>query len=67
MNDIMLERLGLRRTPILRWGPVGMQQTAEVRAGALLVLGFAGNSAPDHLDHAHALPALLAGAASALP
>jgi hypothetical protein len=32
-----------------------MQQTSEARAGRFLLLGFAGNSAPDHLDHFHAL------------
>jgi len=51
--------LGLRRTPVIAWGPNGMQQTSEVRAGRFEVLGFAGNSAPDHLDHLHALPAWL--------
>jgi len=36
-----------------------MQQTSEVRAGRLLVMGFAGNTGLDHGDHLHALPALL--------
>lgn len=58
--DWLLEALGLRRTAVLRWGPRGMQQLGEVRAGGFEVLGFAGNSAPDHVDHLHALPELLA-------
>ncbi len=58
--DWMLRALGLRRTPILRWGPRGMQQLSEVRAGRFELLGFAGNSAPDHVDHLHAMPELLA-------
>jgi hypothetical protein len=56
----LLRSLGLRRTPVLRWGPRGLQQTSEVVAGRFEVLGFAGNSAPDHVDHLHAMPELLA-------
>jgi hypothetical protein len=58
--DWLLRALGLRRTPVLRWGPHGMQQLSEVRAGGFELLGFAGNSAPDHIDHLHAMPELLA-------
>lgn len=57
--DWLLRALGLRRAPVLRWGPRGMQQLSEVRAGRFELLGFAGNSAPDHLDHLHAMPELL--------
>jgi hypothetical protein len=55
----LLDALGLRRTAVLEWGPVGMQQTSVVTRGGFTMLGFAGNSAPDHLDHLHALPWLL--------
>lgn len=58
--DWLLGALGLARTPVLRWGPRGMQQLAEVTAGRFELLGFAGNSAPDHIDHLHAMPELLA-------
>lgn len=58
--DWLLRALGLRRTAVLRWGPRGMQQLSEARAGGFALLGFAGNSAPDHVDHLHALPELLA-------
>ncbi|MGZ8458564.1 MAG: hypothetical protein ACXWZ4_18300 [Gemmatirosa sp.] len=58
--DWLLRALGLRRSAVLRWGPRGMQQLAETRAGRFAVLGFAGNSAPDHVDHLHAMPELLA-------
>ena len=58
--DWLLSALGLRRTPVLRWGPRGMQQLSEVHAGQFELFGFAGNSAPDHIDHLHALPELLA-------
>lgn len=55
----LLTELGVRRTAVLAWGPNGMQQTSEVRAGGFTLLGFAGNSAPDHVDHLHALPSWL--------
>jgi hypothetical protein len=58
--DWLLRSLGLKRTPVLRWGPRGMQQTSEVRAGGFELLGFAGNSAPDHVDHLQAMPEMLA-------
>jgi hypothetical protein len=57
--DWILRALGLRRTPVLRWGPRGMQQLSEVRSGKLEVLGFAGNSAPDHVDQLQSMPELL--------
>ena len=57
--DWLLRALGLRRTPVLRWGPRGMQQLSEVRTGRFELLGFAGNSAPDHIDHLHAMPELV--------
>lgn len=58
--DHLLRALGLRRAAVLRWGPRGMQQLGEVHAGGFRLLGFAGNSAPDHVDHLHAMPELLA-------
>lgn len=58
--DWMLGALGIKRTPVLKWGPRGTQQLSEVRAGRFTLLGFAGNSAPDHIDQFHALPELLA-------
>ncbi|HEX8430764.1 MAG TPA: hypothetical protein VF625_05730, partial [Longimicrobium sp.] len=60
--DWLLGSLGLRRAPVPRWGPRGMQQLSEARAGGFEVLGFAGSSAPDHIDHLHAIPEFLARA-----
>jgi hypothetical protein len=57
--DYMIRSLGLQRHPVLKWGPVGTQMLTETRARGLTVLGFAGNSAPDHVDHFHGLPAFL--------
>ncbi|MBX9927761.1 MAG: hypothetical protein K2X99_02510 [Gemmatimonadaceae bacterium] len=45
--------------PLLAWGPLGMQQLGALHAGRFEVRAFAGNSAPDHVDHLHALPFLL--------
>lgn len=54
--DWLLSQLGLKRKPVLRWGPMGTQQLSEARAGRLLLVGYAGNSAPDHVDQLHSLP-----------
>ena len=54
--DWLLAKLGLQRQAVLRWGPMNTQQLSEVRAGKFLLLGFAGNSAPDHVDQFHSLP-----------
>ena len=51
----ILRGLAIRRKAVLAWGPLGMQQTSEAGSGRFLVLGFAGNSAQDHVDHLHAL------------
>ncbi|MEO9035623.1 MAG: hypothetical protein ABI442_08960 [Gemmatimonadaceae bacterium] len=58
--DWLIHALGLHRTPVLRWGPRGMQQLSEVHAGRFDILGFAGNSAPDHVDQLQAMPEMLA-------
>ncbi len=54
-TDWLLQQLGMKRTPVAQWGPHGMQQLSEARKGSLVVLGFAGNSAPDHIDQLHGL------------
>ena len=53
--DALLRRVQQPRRPLLKAGPVGMQQLSEMRRGGLYVAGFAGNSAPDHMDHLYAL------------
>ena len=57
--DYILKELGLRRRAIVRWGPMQTQELSEVRAGRFLLIGFAGNSAPDHVDQLHSLPEYL--------
>jgi hypothetical protein len=57
--DWLVAQLGLRRRAILRWGPSKTQQLSETKAGKFLLLGYAGNSAPDHIDEFHGLPEYL--------
>jgi hypothetical protein len=57
--DYLLKELGLRRQAVLKWGPMGTQQLSELKQGRFQLAGFAGNSAPDHVDQLHALPELL--------
>jgi hypothetical protein len=57
--DYLLKQLGVARTAVLKWGPMATQQLSESHAGSFLLMGFAGNSAPDHVDQLHALPEYL--------
>lgn len=54
--DWLLGQLGLKRRAVVRWGPMQTQQLSEARQGGFLLVGFAGNSAPDHVDQLHSLP-----------
>jgi len=51
----LLEQLALKRNAVLKEGAMGMQQLAETKQGGFRVLTFAGNSAPDHIDHFHGM------------
>lgn len=57
--DAILRHAGLRRRPVLEEGPIGMQQLSETVKGRLVVIGYAGNAAPDHTDHLYALADVL--------
>ena len=57
--DYLLRSLGIKRQPQLAEGPVGMQQTSVATRGKFTILSFAGNSAPDHVDHYHGMSVLL--------
>ena len=57
--DYLLQQLHLTRRPVVKWGPMGTQQLSEVRQGKFLLIGYAGNSAPDHVDQLHSLPQYL--------
>jgi hypothetical protein len=58
-TDWLIGQLGLKRRAVLRWGPMKTQQLSEVRKGKFVLLGYAGNSAPDHVDQFHGLPEYL--------
>ncbi len=58
-TDYLLRQLGARRQATLRWGPMQTQQLSEARQGKLRVVGYAGNTAPDHVDQLHSLPEYL--------
>jgi hypothetical protein len=55
-SDWLIGQLGLKRRAVVKWGPMGTQQLSEVRVGKFLLVGYAGNSAPDHVDQLHSLP-----------
>lgn len=54
-TDYLIRALGLKRTPVLKDGPLGMQQLNSTKKGRFAIMGFAGNTAPDHVDHVQAL------------
>jgi hypothetical protein len=58
--DYLLKLLGVTRTAVLQWGPMQTQQLSGAKSGGFLLMGFAGNSAPDHVDQLHSLPDYLA-------
>jgi hypothetical protein len=57
--DWLLASLGLKRHAVAEWGPMRTVRLSDTRAGRLRIQGYAGNSAPDHVDLLHALPELL--------
>jgi pimeloyl-ACP methyl ester carboxylesterase len=58
-TDTLVRELGLKRKPVLKWGPMGTQQLSDLRVRGFRLAGFAGNSAPDHVDQLHSLPTYL--------
>jgi hypothetical protein len=57
--DYLAGEVVAKARPVLRGGPMGLQQLSELRAGKFLLIGYAGNSAPDHVDQLHSLPEFL--------
>jgi hypothetical protein len=55
----ILKQLGLQAKPVVKWGPMGTQELSEMRSGKFLMIGFAGNSAPDHVDQLQSFPTFL--------
>ena len=58
-TEYLIQQLGLKRKTVVKWGPMQTQILNEVKARKFLLLGFAGNSAPDHVDQLHSLPEYL--------
>lgn len=50
-SDYIAQLLQIKTLPILQWGPLGMQQLSEARQNHFAIMGFAGNTARDHVDH----------------
>ncbi|MBI3578852.1 MAG: hypothetical protein HY276_06690 [Ignavibacteriales bacterium] len=50
-TDYIAQLLQIKTTPTLQWGPLGMQQLSEARQNHFAIMGFAGNTARDHVDH----------------
>jgi arylsulfatase A-like enzyme len=57
--DHLLGRLGLKRVSAAREGPMKLRQRSEARKGRLTLVGYAGDTAADHVDQLHALPDFL--------
>jgi hypothetical protein len=57
--DYLLRQLEVPRHAVLKWGSMGTQQLSEASSGKFLLMGYAGNSAPDHVDQLHSLPTYL--------
>ncbi len=57
--DYLLHQWSLTPRPVVRWGPMDTQMLSQTKSDNLLVVGFAGNSAPDHVDQLHSLPEYL--------
>ena len=57
--DFLLKQLNIHAKPVLNWGPIGMQQLSDAKKGSFEIMGFAGNTAPDHVDHLEAMYAFL--------
>ena len=55
--DYLLSQMNLQLRAQLRQGPVGMQQLSAIDVKGFHLRGYAGNSAPDHVDFLHAMPA----------
>lgn len=52
-SEHIINGLNLERKPVLLHGPGGMQQVGTTEEGNLKIWAFAGNTAPDHMDHLH--------------
>jgi hypothetical protein len=56
-SDYLLNQIGLRRQAKVAAGPMGMQQLSLAGLKGFHMRGYSGNTAPDHVDYLHAMPA----------
>lgn len=56
-SDYLLTKLRLKRKPRIAAGPNGMRQLSYSQKGRFRVFGYAGDTAPDHVDFLHSMPA----------
>ena len=55
----LLNAWSITAKPVARFGPMQTQLLSEAKSNGLTVLGFAGNSAPDHIDQLQSLATYL--------
>jgi len=53
--DWLIAELKMKANPVLKWGPMRTQLLSEVKRGRFELRGYAGNTAPDHVDQLHSL------------
>ena len=56
-SDYLLAKLQIKRKEHIAAGPNGMSQLSYSRKGKFRVFGYAGDTAPDHIDFLHSMPA----------
>jgi hypothetical protein len=54
-TDYLLTTLNLKRRAAVASGPMSMHQLTAVNTGGFHVRGYSGTTAPDHIDHIHAM------------
>jgi hypothetical protein len=57
--DYLLKHLNLKREEMKKEGPMKTRQLSEAKKGKFTIIGFAGNTAADHVDQLHSLPEYL--------
>jgi hypothetical protein len=57
--DYLIAQVGLARATVSGRGPFGLPRQSEARKGGLRIIGCSGTTKADHIDHLHALLALV--------
>lgn len=56
-SDYLISELRIKRKTKIAAGPNGMRQVSYAKKGNFHVFGYAGDTAPDHVDYLHSMPA----------